>query len=178
MEACAEVAGADLAKPDQGKARSDMPTPPGLLITNTDGETAQHSDSPITAEDVPPSRPLALFRAPGKGKRVAVGMSPPPTIPPTTMTARASEDLPRSLMPPLERGAKRVVSMPPGGLTRCPRGVSPFAKPEVRPLRLPPKLSGAIWRDVPASWREGVVDPLRCHSVDNLSQLEGQNARV
>lgn len=109
-----------------------------------------------------------------KGKRV---MSMPP---PTVVVQRASEDLARPISAPKLDKGKRVVSMPSAemaNLTSTQREMHLMVR-RGRVLRMPQKLAGergrGRWSEVPTNWRHGTVDPLRCHSVDQLPPPDWQ----
>lgn len=105
-----------------------------------------------------------------------VVVSTPTSEPPSLVVHRASEDLIRPDLPRVDKG-KRVMSLPPGGMADLKSAYPDMreSRPLVRGgrvLRMPPKLSGerarGRWSDVPEYWRHGAIDPLRCHSVDQL----------
>lgn len=157
-----EDAGVSVSQLKVEMEQSVMPGPPGLVVTNAAGEV-QRFDLPKV--DIP----HLYGPSPDKGKRVIASPSEL-TKPPHLVLSRASDDLPR----PVLNRSKRVMSSPPGGSTRPS---IKFPDP-ARPLRLPQKLAGTShsrWSDVPANWRHGAVDPLRCHSVDHLPAPEWRN---
>lgn len=146
LEERAETAVAEL-KVDNGK--NVMPGPPGLMVTNAAGE--------VQIFDVPTVNvPQLQLPRPDKGKRVM--SSPPGSINTSGLVQVLSRD-------------REYVAPPRTMLNRTKRVMS---GPE-RPLRRPQKLAGTAqgrWSDVPTTWKPGVVDPLRCHSVENLQALE------
>lgn len=117
-------------------------------------------ESKIAGTDLAASKPIAA--------------KPTPKVP--DLTHQASEDLDMPAPPRLNKG-KRVMSLPPGGMAghmstyRDVREERPLVRGG-RVLKVPAKLGGEHgrerWSDVPTNWRHGAVDPLRCHSVDQL----------
>lgn len=111
-----------------------------------------------------------------------VVVSTPTAGPPILVVQPASDDLVRPDPPRLDKG-KRVMSMPPGGIDRMlaypdMRETQPLVRGG-RVLKTPAKLGGergrGRWSDVPAYWKQGSIDPLRCHSVDQLPRPSWQS---
>lgn len=151
--------GTGLERPKLDKGKRKLSEPPTLTVQRASDEDLGR---PATASKL------------DKGKRV---MSMPP---PTVVIQRASDEFARPVpAPKLDKG-KRVMSMPPGAtanLASIRQDMRPMVRGR-RVLKVPPKLAGertrVRWSDVPSSWRHGTIDPLRCHSVDQLPPPDWQ----
>lgn len=177
----AEVATALKLNQQRPRVMSEPPPPPPTVVVQ------DMSDDNEDGDDLGSTPKLDK----GKQKEVIV-FTPEPSAAPDMMVRHHHNGadpagVSRPPIAPLSwhnAKGKRVMSMPPGGLRSISQGdvrSATMRPPGVlvrggRALRVPPKLStdGLVgirrerWSEVPAQWRQGTVDPLRCHSVDQL----------